>query len=308
VKPFLMALLFLCFATLTAYSALTPELEPETFEEKENWVTEHLEAGGSIEEVTGLDLPANWHVGADFIEVDATAMNLPERFDWRERSFSKGHLQPVRNQGKCGSCWAFSVVAVFEALLYLLEQAFNVDLAEQTLVSSCSNSGSCRGGYFSAFNYLVNPGVPDEAADPYKAQNTSCKAPFSKVNKLFKWSYIRGPGNSSPTVAQMKAALLQYGPLSVDVNASFSGYSSGIYNRCNQSRTNHMVNIEGYDDADGGYWIMRNSWGENWGENGYMRIRYTDSKGNKCNGIGRIVAVGMLHDQTGKRKTLEHLW
>jgi len=262
-----------------------------TFDVAHNWVTDHLRNGGSINEVTGLEQPRDWRDGATFVDV-VPASDLPATFDWRDQV--PGGLQPVRNQANCGSCWAFSVTAVLESLVRIARPGTEVDLAEQTLVSSCSSSGSCSGGYFSAFNYLRNPGLPNESDDPYQARNSRCKSGLAPQEKVVSWAYV-GNGGASPTIAQIKTAIQTYGPVSVDVNASFSGYESGIYNRCNTSGTNHMVNLEGWvDDEEGGYWIMRNSWGANWGEDGYMRIRYTDSRGRKCNNIGRVAAFAQL--------------
>ena len=115
--------------------------EGYTFSAKDNWVTEYLKNGGRIEDVTGLKEP---EVGEDFANYDNIEVpeDLPESFDWRQQV--EGGLQPIRNQRTCGSCWAFSVVAVTEALLKMTDTTLTPDLAEQTLVSTCSNSGKCH--------------------------------------------------------------------------------------------------------------------------------------------------------------------
>lgn len=234
----------------------------------------------------GLKMPPNWREGATFEDVRPLA-GLPEAFDWRQQA----ELQPIRNQGSCGSCWAFSIAAVVESL-ERIKDGNKVDLAEQTLVSRCERAGDCGGGYFSAFNYVRDKGLPDEAQDPYRAKNSNCKSGLNPVSKIARWAYI-GTANREPTTEQLKTAILQYGPISVSVNASFGNYRGGIYSSCNRRMEDHMVTLEGWND-DGQYWIMRNSWGTGWGEQGYMKIKYVGSSGAKCNNIGRVAAFAVL--------------
>lgn len=255
------------------------------FQTGPNWVTEYLESGGSIEDVTGLlgETP-----DPNKFKSVKMVREIPSYWDWRE---VVGGLQPIRNQGSCGSCWAFAATAVLESVLAIDGYGFNNDLAEQTPVSTCSSSGSCAGGYFTVFNYLQNQGLPWEDQDPYQARNTRCKQGLTPAYKIHDWFYV-GSG-SSPTVEEIKSAILRYGPVAVDVNGSFGSYRSGIYDNCNSYGTNHMVTIEGWSDQ-GEYWIMRNSWGRGWGEDGYMRIKWEGRSGRKCNNIGRVVAAVML--------------
>lgn len=263
--------------------------EKMTYSEGDNWVTDYLKSGGSIENITGLRKPL-FETGAKYKSLlTVTDDDLPASYDWNELV----QLQPIRRQGTCGACWAFSVTAATEAAMIIFKNIYPIDLAEQTLVSSCSNSGSCSGGYFTALNYIQGRGLPPEYLDPYRASNTKCKAPFSTVSKIKDWFYI-GASNREPTTEELKRAIMTYGPISVTVNASFAGYDSGIYNACNRRSTNHMVNLEGWND-DGEYWIMRNSWGKSWGEDGYMRIRYTNSAGQKCNRIGERAAFVIVN-------------
>jgi C1A family cysteine protease len=269
-----------------------------TFTVGDNWVTRFLAEGGNIRDITGLVRPKNWAEKETFVDLEADD-DLPAAFDWR--GLVDGGMQPIKNQGSCGSCWAFSVTAVIESLMRIKDPAAPVaDLAEQTLVSSCSSSGSCSGGYFSAFNYTKNPGLPDEAQDPYKAYNTRCKQGLRPVQKIVRWAYIGNRDGRGATTDQLKTAIKTYGPISVDVNGSFGSYSGGIYNNCNSSGTNHMVTLEGWDDGDGtnGHWIMRNSWGANWGEQGYMKIVYKGRSGRNCNGIGNVAAFAVLEEPT----------
>jgi C1A family cysteine protease len=216
--------------------------------------------------------------------------DLPSKFDWRDQVT----LPPIRNQRNCGSCWSFSVLRCVESA-YIIQKSVDpikFDLAEQTLVSSCEQGGSCRGGYFTALNYVRDKGVPFESEDPYTARNSSCKAPFDETNNILKWYYVGAPGRE-PTLDELKSALITYGPLSVTVNGSFYGYASGVYNKCNRNSTNHMVTITSYDDETQS-WGVDNSWGTGFGEKGKIRMRYHDKNGKKCNRIGERAAYVII--------------
>jgi C1A family cysteine protease len=240
----------------------------------------------------GLVQPLGWQDEAEFVSFADDKIRIPNDFDWR-RLIGNG-LQNIRNQASCVSCWAFAVTAVVESLHILKHGYSPIDLAEQTLVSSCSSAGSCSGGYFNAFDYVRDIGLPDENDDPYRARDSKCNQGLTPKVKIKSWSYI-GQRNRGPTIEEMKKAIYLYGPIAVDVNGNFGSYSDGIYSNCQRGGTNHMVVLEGWND-DEGYWIMRNSWGQNWGEDGYMRIKYTDGNGNKCNGIGSVAAYTVLAD------------
>jgi C1A family cysteine protease len=226
---------------------------------------------------------------------------IPDTYDLRNKG-----IQQIRDQGACGSCWAFSVTAAFYDALVQSGKS-PVNLSEQYLVDCDDSSYGCGGGYFTAFDMLVDPlGAPSLASYPYQARTRSCKSkPI--VESAVDWKYLGKP-KIGPPAAEIQRALMEFGGVSVDVSASgpFGGYKSGIYNACYRGSINHMVNIVGWNNegavanADGvyppgkGYWIMRNSWSKNWGEDGYMRIRYTDTKGNKCNRIGWTAAVAIV--------------
>lgn len=302
-----MRALFLLFALLITSNSYAvdidewdiPRLEQEariqgwTFKPRASWVTEHLKKGGRLKEITGLVHPKSFAEPTNIDEI-VPLDNLPKSWNWR--TLSKNGLQPIRNQGGCGSCWSFSVTSVVEGLIKIFVPEARVNLAEQTLVSSCESGGSCSGGFFDAFDYIKSEGLPDEAQDPYLAQNSRCKPGLEPNMKIERWSYI----GRNPSTDQIKTAMMQYGPISVDVNGGFGSYGEGIYNRCGSTSTNHMVTLEGwvddpaYAENGGGYWLMRNSWGASWGEGGNMRIVYKSSSGRNCNGIGNYAAYAVL--------------
>jgi hypothetical protein len=182
----------------------------------------------------------------------------PSSFDWRNVD-GKNWLSPVRNQGYCGSCWAFSAIGPVEGT-YNIEQetpGANFDLSEQDLVS-CSGAGSCGGGFpWTALQYIKNSGVCDEACFPYRAADVSCSRCSNVNEKLWtveEYAHVAGMEN-------IKRALTCYGPLSIAV-MPWPGSNQG-----------HAITLVGYDDS-GGYWIFKNSWGTGWGSGGYGTLRY----------------------------------
>jgi|GEM_PF-968384 len=203
----------------------------------------------------------------------AAKLDLPERFDWRDLEA----CPPVRNQGACGSCWAFAAVGVVESQA-LLKDGQVVDLAEQMSVDCDRAFGNhgCAGGYLDmAMIYLKNIGATMEAWYPYKQKDFPFGACIGEpVGKPYK---IRKFGSVTNQVESIKQAIYEHGPVgcSVAVDDLFQAYTSGIYDGPGAAQTNHAVILVGWDDNGGeGYWIMRNSWGPDWGEAGYMRIRY----------------------------------
>jgi inhibitor of cysteine peptidase len=231
--------------------------------------------------------PAEGTVDASaFPAVKASA--LPAALDWRD----SGIVTPVRDQGGCGSCWAFGTVGVMESALWKSGTA-NVNLSEQFLVS-CNQSGwSCSGG-LTAHKYHFDTlgrnqteiGAVLESAKPYTASNGTCTTALSHPYRLSGWQFIVPSEFAMPTVDQIKAAIQTYGPITAGVCAGsgWDTYTGGIFSTeesasaCGGS-TNHQIVLVGWNDNGGnGYWILRNSWGSGWGESGYMRIAYGTSR------------------------------
>lgn len=185
---------------------------------------------------------------------------LPDSFDWRNVG-GINYLNPVRDQGKCGSCWAFSAIGVIEAK-YNIEKdcpACNKDLSEQQLVSNpspcCGYCGDCRGGQpYLAFQYVKSNGVVEEMCYPYNPSlMNSCNLCSSLNRRLFK---INEFGRISPKLDEIKRAIICHGPL-----------SAGSLN------WRHAIVLVGFNDTTQ-RWIIRNSWGTRWGDNGYGYIPY----------------------------------
>ncbi len=202
---------------------------------------------------------------------------LPTALDWRNNGGN--WVTPVRNQGGCGSCWAFATAAALES--YQLRQnntpGLNFDTSEQVLVS-CSGAGSCGGGYIgSASSYIRDTGLPLESCYPYTATNGSCSSAcstvFTNTYHIGSWAYVC---TTAPTVSALKNALYTYGPLvtTMDVYSDFFSYKSGVYQYVTGSyQGGHAVLLVGYDDAQQAF-LVKNSWGTDWGMSGYFWIAY----------------------------------
>lgn len=174
----------------------------------------------------------------------------------------------VKDQGSCGSCWAFSTAGMFESVL--LKKGISSDLSEQWLVSCNTDGWGCNGGWF-ANKYYLNPGAVLESCFRYKAADLPCKDSCVPV-------YIAtGQGNAS-NVSGIKAAIKTYGGVScaVTVTYAFQAYSGGVFNYDSNASVNHAVVLVGWDDNLGsaGCWRLKNSWGSGWGEGGMMWIEY----------------------------------
>ncbi|XP_010052196.3 zingipain-2 [Eucalyptus grandis] len=215
--------------------------------------------------------------------------DVPSSIDWRE----KGAVTPVKDQGHCSSCWAFSAVAAVEGLIKITTGNL-ISLSEQELVD-CDvqrDDHGCNYGWMDeAFEFIQqNSGLATEAEYPYNASKGACKAKAS----LEHTSKIRGyedvPENDED--ALLKAVANQPVAVAVDSNEDFQFYSSGVFTGECGTDYDHAVTIVGYGTRDNGmkYWLAKNSWGKGWGEEGYVRIqREVDAKEGLC-GIAMLAS------------------
>ncbi|MFA8450001.1 MAG: GEVED domain-containing protein [Bacteroidales bacterium] len=207
---------------------------------------------------------------------------LPSYFDWRDQNA----VTPVRSQGSCGSCWAFGSTAGFEAKIQM-KHGTMPDLSEQYLVSCNNIGGSCAGGWWAhdLWYQYVPPGQDGAGAVyeqdfPYQALDVECK-PVTHHEQLEGWGYTDDVADSgkptklhAPTVAQIKQKLYQWGPIPTALCIdNWGAYTGGVLSGSSSEYTNHIVLITGWDDANQ-CWIIKNSWGADWGEDGYIRIAY----------------------------------
>lgn len=207
----------------------------------------------------------------------------PEYVDWRK----KGYVTNVKNQGQCGSCWAFSATGSLEGQNFKKTGKL-VSLSEKNLMDCSKPEGNmgCHGGMMDrAFAYVIkNNGIDTEDSYPYVPKEGPCMFKRQNVGATAKGcKNIR-----SRSEQDLQAAVTSEGPISVAIDASqrsFQLYRHGVYNewRCSSSsfKLNHGVLVVGFGrDMATDYWIVKNSWGESWGQGGYIWM--SRNKNNQC--------------------------
>ena len=219
-----------------------------------------------VAKYTGLKVPKN--LKRNGVKHVASA-NRPDSVDWR----TQGVVNPVKDQGQCGSCWAFSATSAIEAAWKLSGKTL-VNLAEQQLVDCGGDTGNygCNGGWMDwAFQSIINNGGQDLTDDyKYTAQDGTCKFNKAKVAAtISKFADV-------PATCDALVSAIAQQPTSVAIyaNSDFMLYSSGVFNSgtCTSS-INHGVTAVGYGtDSGKDFYIVRNSWGASWGEAGYIRM------------------------------------
>ncbi|XP_018620289.2 cathepsin K [Scleropages formosus] len=242
------------------------------------------------EKMTGLQVPPVRNRNATFAP-DSSLKRLPKFIDYRKL----GYVTPVRNQGSCGSCWAFSSAGALEGQLMKTHGKL-ISLSPQNLVDCVSENSGCGGGYMTnAFEYVKeNQGIESEDAYPYIGQEqqcaystagwaTSCRG-YKEIKEGDEWA--------------LHAAVAKVGPVSVAIDAtlySFQFYKRGVYydRNCNKEDLNHAVLVVGYGVTNKGkkYWIIKNSWSEQWGNKGYILM--ARNRGNFC-GIASLASFPVM--------------
>jgi C1A family cysteine protease len=210
----------------------------------------------------------------------SSASGAPSSIDWRQM----GVVNPVRDQGQCGSCWAFATTANAESV-WAISTGQLLDLSEEFLVDCASGVGyfnmGCNGGQpDSAFKYMINNGQCTEASYPYKAGTTKTAGSCQKCTAApvhFSGCYDVA---SKDQVSLMAAVAKQPVVIAIEADTRyFQSYSGGILDSPNcGTALDHAVEIVSYGTENGvDYWNVRNSWSNSWGEQGYFRVKKTSS-------------------------------
>ena len=198
-----------------------------------------------------------------------------KRFSWNDTRY----LSPVKNQGQCGSCWAFSTTTTVETFMRI--NNFTVErLSEQQLVDCSKEDYGCNGGLMhTAIQYIINnKGLLESRAYPYKAVTRNCSSSNISASNVLGSNLTDYEYIIPRSIVDMKKSLLQ-SPVAIAIDANnlyFRFYKNGVIDvPSNISRAlNHAVTLVGFDYDDVGlYWIIQNSWGTGWGDNGFCKIR-----------------------------------
>lgn len=221
--------------------------------------------------------------GAAKKSVKVNAQDLPESVDWRD----SGAVSAVKNQGSCGSCWAFATTEMIESYAAIASDFDMVELSSQQVTSctpntlACGGTGGCMGSipqlgytYIQLFGHATEDSYPYQSGDTFETGDC-----LYDVTNTAPVVGITGYDTMSNDQDATMFHLANIGPLAVAVDASnWSFYSGGVFDGCSFSDNiglNHAVQMVGYgtDAAEGDFWIVRNSWGSRWGEDGYIRLK-----------------------------------
>jgi len=308
-RPLSLAFLLVCAPALTSLQAAGPKaFDPALYQEvremRRQGLTYEVEVNPAMQYPAGrlnglrpdmkqADYRAHEPGGYENFEVEELdASALPASYT--------GYFSPAKDQGQCGSCWAFASIGELEGA-YLKKHGYPIgkvnadgsispgsarlDLSEQQLLSCNPWGYSCEGGWY-AFDMLMPakaasgsgyyPGAVPDFTFRYVAAQGACS--FSappNYTPISAWGYV-GAGDGIPSVAAIKAAIYKYGSVIAGVYADrkFQAYRSGVFTGSdNYSPCDHAILLVGWDDAKGA-WLLKNSWTSQWGINGFMWIKY----------------------------------
>ncbi|VFQ75937.1 unnamed protein product [Cuscuta campestris] len=203
---------------------------------------------------------------APFLYENVTA---PAAVDW----VKKGAVTPVKNQSSCGCCWAFSAVAAVEGITKISTGKL-ISLSEQQLVDCNTKNHGCNGGTMeAAFNYIAgNKGIAKETNYPYTKVQRTCRRNKAAAAAARIGGFRQVPPNNEAVLA--KAVSRQPVSVCIDAGKAMQLYKGGIFSSGCTAKINHGVTAVGYvaDPAGKKFWLIKNSWGQDWGEKGYVRL------------------------------------
>ncbi|KAJ8921570.1 hypothetical protein NQ315_010475 [Exocentrus adspersus] len=211
--------------------------------------------------------PIVWH--------NLSNVQAPEYVNWVEQ----GRVTPVKNQGNCGSCWAFSTTGAMEGA-YARKTGNLVSFSEQFLMDCSTDNAGCDGGNMVvAYGYIKANGIEREDDYPYEEKNGWCRySDGSIVTRISGYVIVPQDENS------VKDAVASVGPIAAGIDAGhFQNYAGGVFetSECSSTELNHGVLIAGYGTENGkDYWLIKNSWASWWGDNGYVKM--ARNRNNLC--------------------------
>lgn len=232
--------------------------------------------------MNGFNFEQKKQLNDGLTQIPPAHVDLPEEVDWR----AHGAVTDVKDQGQCGSCWAFSTTGSLEGQ-HFRKSGRLVSLSEQNLVDCSAKFGNngCNGGLMdNAFRYIkANGGIDTEQSYPYDGEEEQCHYNPGNIGATDKGFVDIKPGDEDA----LKAAVATVGPVSVAIDAShptFQFYNHGVYDeaQCDSQNLDHGVLVVGYGTSDegGDYWIVKNSWSTKWGVDGYIKM--SRNKNNQC--------------------------
>jgi C1A family cysteine protease len=261
-------------------------LAPTPFPETDGWFPGETSVSRLSEEEQNrlLGVPADvakWEEEQAQLQAESLSskhFTYPPEIDWRNYQ-GQDWTTPVRYQGRCASCVAFATVAAIESRMEISlgTSDLNPDLSENHLFF-CDCGQCCDQGWVPllALDFAVNTGIVDESCDPYDDVNQICSPCSDWVERVIKIHHREETSSSE----YAKWSIATKGPVITTMNVynDFFSYTGGIYRHSwGYYRGLHAVTLVGYNDAEG-YWIGKNSWGKNWGEEGWFRIAYGEVK------------------------------
>jgi len=255
-------------------------------------------------QMMGVKLPPIVQEECDIGEISPS---VPSEWDWRNVNDSNW-VTPIKDQSSCGSCWAFGTIVQLESAIMIskLGSGQMLDLSEQYMVSCNKTNLGCNGGYMDrAYDFLVEEGVPPEPCFPYKAKDLPCSDACNNplLAKIDDWYSV------SRTIADLQEAVYMQ-PITVAfyVYRDFTYYTGGIYKHVyGDLLGGHAVCAIGWSNKDECF-IVKNSWGSDWGEDGYFRIAMSEMGAASPVRFGIEAARFEVPPSVVNNKTLVGLW
>jgi len=275
--------------TLEELTGAKPPPDPEVLKEQKERADEVMARYRKLREAQRLPAPG------------AACNPAAKAFTWRNANI----VTPIKDQGSCGSCWAFSAAAAYESS-YLSVNSKASDVSEQDLLD-CAPEANCLGNWVeNAFDHMIAAGSAAERTRPYRGQQDQCQANLQRPYRAFVWAPLDEDWSRVMSPEEIKTGLCNHGPLVAHIHAtpSFLAYTSGVYSGIepvtHESEGYHAIVITGWDDNKQA-WEIKNSWGTGWGIRGFGKVQYG------ANLIGHHLLAVLADQEALGREALDSL-